>query len=181
MKYQNGQPLLGLAPAGVLDRHSQTNFQTSGYSTQKHSFREALNGDIYRKLPKARMALILRLEDLMGDGSKAQTFYNVSLEHVLPQTPPENSEWLSWFTNDEEREAWTHRLANLVPLHFRKNPAAGNYDFAKKKEVYFRHKEKDSPFLLTQQVRNVADWTPEVLAQRQERLLAVLTKHWDLG
>ena len=148
--------------------------------SQKHSFREALNGDIYRKLPKARMALILRLEDLMGDGSKAQTFHNVSLEHVLPQTPPEKSEWLSWFTNDEERESWTHRLANLVPLHFRKNPAAGNYDFAKKKEVYFRHKEKDSPFLLTQQVRNVAAWTPEVLAQRQERLLAVLTKHWDL-
>ena len=33
MKYQNGQPLLGLVPAGVLDRHSQPNFQTSGYST----------------------------------------------------------------------------------------------------------------------------------------------------
>ena len=33
MKYQNGQPLLGLVPAGVLDRHSQTNFQASGYST----------------------------------------------------------------------------------------------------------------------------------------------------
>lgn len=149
--------------------------------SQKHAFREALNGDIYRKLPKARMALILRLENLMGDGSKTQTFHNVSLEHVLPQTPPENSEWLSWFANDEEREAWTHRLANLVPLHFRKNPAASNYDFAKKKDVYFRHKGKDSPFLLTQQVRNVAAWTPGILAQRQDRLLGVLTKHWDLG
>jgi len=149
--------------------------------SQKHAFREALNGDIYRKLPKARMALILRLENLMGDGSKTQTFHNVSLEHVLPQTPPENSEWLSWFANDEEREAWTHRLANLVPLHFRKNPAASNYDFAKKKDVYFTHKGKDSPFLLTQQVRSVAAWTPAMLAQRQDRLLGVLTKHWDLG
>ena len=37
MKYQNGQPLLGLAPAGVLDRHSQPNFQTSGYSTDEKS------------------------------------------------------------------------------------------------------------------------------------------------
>ena len=34
MKYQNGQPLLGLVPAAVLDRHSQPNFQTSGYSTK---------------------------------------------------------------------------------------------------------------------------------------------------
>jgi type I restriction enzyme M protein len=33
MEYQNGQPLLGLVPAGVLDHQSQTNFQTSGYST----------------------------------------------------------------------------------------------------------------------------------------------------
>ena len=43
------------------------------------------------------------------------------------------------------------------------------------------HKGKDSPFLLTQQVRSVAAWTPAILAQRQDRLLGVLTKHWDLG
>ena len=42
MKYQNGQPLLGLVPAGVLDHQSQTNFQTSGYSTLSRALSRTL-------------------------------------------------------------------------------------------------------------------------------------------
>lgn len=149
-------------------------------NSQKRDFLAALDGDIYRKLPKARMALALRLEALVSDGSKKQTFDHLSLEHVLPQTPPENSEWISWFPDDDEREAWTHRLANLVPLHFRKNPAAGNYDFETKKNVYFKGKGTASPFILTQEVRVENGWKPDILRDRQERLLGVLKTYWDL-
>lgn len=149
-------------------------------NSQKRDFVTALDGDIYRKLPKARMALALRLEALVSDGSKKQTFDHLSLEHVLPQTPPENSEWISWFPDEEEREAWTHRLANLVPLHFRKNPAARNYDFETKKNVYFKGKGTASPFILTQEVRAEEGWKPDILRDRQERLLDVLKTHWDL-
>lgn len=149
-------------------------------SSQKREFLTALDGDIYRKLPKARMALALRLEALVSDGSKKQTFDHLSLEHVLPQTPPENSEWISWFPDEEEREAWTHRLANLVPLHFRKNPAASNYDFETKKNVYFKGKGTASPFILTQEVRAEEGWKPDILRDRQERLLGVLKTYWEL-
>ncbi|PWU71752.1 DUF262 domain-containing protein [Ochrobactrum sp. POC9] len=149
-------------------------------NSQKRDFLAALDGDIYRKLPKARMALALRLEALVSDGSKKQTFDHLSLEHVLPQTPPENSEWISWFPYEEEREAWTHRLANLVPLHFRKNPAASNYDFETKKNVYFKGKGTASPFILTQEVRAEGSWKPDILRERQERLLGVLKTYWDL-
>src|SRR5690606_28377931 len=41
---------------------------------EKREFLAALDGDIYRKLPKARMALMLRLEALVSDGSKKQAF-----------------------------------------------------------------------------------------------------------
>ena len=147
---------------------------------QKREFLAALDGDIYRHLPKARLALVLRLEALVGDGSKKQTFSHLSLEHVLPQTPPTGSEWLTWFPDQEQRESWTHRLANLVPLHVRKNPAASNYDFATKKSVYFQGKGTSSPFILTNEVRDSAEWTPEVLEMRQKRLLGVLKNHWQL-
>lgn len=149
-------------------------------NSQKRDFLAALDGDIYRKLPKARMALALRLEALVSDGSKKQTFDHLSLEHVLPQTPPENSEWISWFPDEDEREIWTHRLANLVPLHFRKNPAASNYDFETKKNVYFKGKGTASPFILTQEVRAETGWKPAILRDRQERLLGVLKTYWDL-
>lgn len=148
---------------------------------QKREFVEALDGDIYRKLPKARMALVLRLEALVSDGSKQQAFNHLSLEHVLPQTPPAGSDWIKWFPDEDERDAWTHRLANLVPLHVRKNPAASNYDFATKKDVYFKGKGTASPFVLTQEVRAEKEWTPALLAERQKRLVSVLAKHWDLA
>jgi hypothetical protein len=127
------------------------------------------------------MALVLRLEALVSDGSKKQAFDHVSLEHVLPQTPPAESAWLNWFSDEDERDAWTHRLANLVPLHVRKNPAASNYDFATKKDVYFKGKGTASPFVLTQEVRSEKDWTPALLAERQKRLMSVLTEHWNLA
>jgi uncharacterized protein with ParB-like and HNH nuclease domain len=147
---------------------------------QKQEFLDALNGDIYKRLSKARMSLVLRLEALLSDGSKKQQFKHLSLEHVLPQTPPEKSEWLQWFADEGERESWTHRLANLVPLHSRKNPAASNYDFETKKNVYFKGKGTASPFTLTQEVRNENQWTPATLTQRQARLLSIFENHWDL-
>lgn len=148
---------------------------------EKREFFAALDGDIYRKLPRARMALMLRLEALVSDGSKKQSFNHLSLEHVLPQTPPAASAWVKWFPDDDERDAWTHRLANLVPLHVRKNPAASNYDFATKKDVYFKGKGIASPFVLTQEVRSENDWTPALLTERQQRLVGVLENHWDLA
>jgi hypothetical protein len=39
---------------------------------EQQEFIQALDGDIYRRLPKARMALMLRLEALVSDGSKRQ-------------------------------------------------------------------------------------------------------------
>lgn len=148
---------------------------------QKKEFIAALDGDIYRKLTRARMALSLRLESLICDGSKKQVFNHLSLEHVLPQTPPADSQWITWFPDEEERDSWTHRLANLVPLHIRKNPAASNYDFATKKDVYFRGKGTASPFVLTQEVRTEEEWTPAILAERQQRLVGILKEHWNLA
>lgn len=147
---------------------------------QKREFAVGLDGDIYRNLPKARMALILRLESLLrAPGVQLQNA--VSLEHVLPQTPPDGSDWIKWFPNEDEREGWTHRLANLVPLDRNKNSSASNYDFAKKKDVYFKGKGQASPFVLTQDVRSETEWTPALLAKRQKRLVGVLIGHWNLA
>jgi len=147
---------------------------------QKRKFVAALDGNVYEDLPKARMALVLRLESLVrAPGVQLQDA--VSLEHVLPQTPPGGSDWIKWFPNENEREAWTHRLANLVPLDRKKNSSASNYDFAKKKDAYFMGKGKASPFVLTQEVRTENEWTPAILTERQKRLVGVLKDHWNLA
>jgi hypothetical protein len=146
---------------------------------QKRKFVAALDGDVYDDLPKARMALVLRLESLVrAPGVQLQDA--VSLEHVLPQTPPDGSDWIKWFPDEDERDGWTHRLANLVPLDRNKNSSASNYDFAKKKDAYFRGKGTASPFVLTQEVRSESEWTPTLLTARQKRLVNVLSTHWNL-
>lgn len=147
---------------------------------QKRKFVAALDGDIYADLPKARMALVLRLESLVR--APGVQFQNaVSLEHVLPQTPSDGSDWLQWFPDKDERDGWTHRLANLVPLDRNKNSSASNYHFTKKKDAYFRGKGTASPFVLTQEVRSENTWTPALLVDRQKRLVGVLEKHWNLA
>ncbi|PJK00328.1 hypothetical protein CO611_03195 [Lysobacteraceae bacterium NML03-0222] len=147
---------------------------------QKRDFIAKLDGNVYVDLPNARMALVLRLESLLRDPG-VQLQDAVSLEHVLPQTPSNGSDWLKWFPDEEERDNWTHRLANLVPLDRRKNASASNYDFPIKKEVYFRGKGIASPFMLTQEVRDKSEWTPALLEQRQKHLLETLKTHWNLA
>ena len=147
---------------------------------QKRKFVKALDGNVYDDLPKARMALVLRLESLVrAPGVRFQDA--VSLEHVLPQTPPDGSDWIKWFPDKDERDYWTHRLANLVPLDRKKNSSASNYDFADKKDVYSKGKGKASPFVLTQEVREENEWTPTLLAERQKRLVGILKDHWNLA
>jgi hypothetical protein len=147
---------------------------------QAEAFEQALNGNIYEALPRGRATLLLRLEGVLSDGSKVFTTKNLSIEHVLPQSPATDSQWLRTFPNKEERETWTHRLANLVPLDARKNPAAANFDYPIKKDVYFFRDGKASPFILTNELRSMSGWTPAVLEDRQTRLLQALKKHWRL-
>jgi Protein of unknown function (DUF1524) len=50
----------------------------------------------------------------------------VSIEHVLPQTVDEKSEWATLFPDEAQRAEWTHRLANLVFLTRRINTRASS-------------------------------------------------------
>ena len=139
---------------------------------------EALDGQIYSQI-RVRRPLLLRLDSLLTDEGVHHVHSVITIEHVLPQTPRCGSEWCDNFTEDE-RTKWTNRLANLVLLSHRKNSRAQNYDFDKKKEVYFK-KGGMPTFPLTLQVLNENEWTPEILKRRQKSLLNTLEREWRLG
>jgi hypothetical protein len=138
----------------------------------------ALDDDIYNTV-KIRLPVLLRLDEALSEGEASYGFNIISVEHVLPQTPPENSKWLEWWPDEEEREKQVHRIGNLALLSRRNNSQAKNYDFNKKKEKYFKHGGV-CPFPLTTQVLNEDEWTPEVMKERQKKLLAKLMEVWDL-
>ena len=145
---------------------------------EKALVQEAINGPIYLQR-RVCMPLLLRLDSELATGGATYEQNVLSVEHVLPQTPGDESEWLDWFPNEEERGEWTHRLANLVLLSRRKNAQAQNFDFERKKNEYFR-RNGVATFAITSQVLDMADWTPEVLEERQVELTGCLGSVWRL-
>ncbi len=98
----------------------------------------------------------------------------------MPQNPPEDSEWLDCFPNEETRNKLTHSLGNLALLPRRINSRAQNYNFQRKKREYFSRNDRTSPFVLTTQVLSHEMWTPEIVEERQADLLDTLRKVWRL-
>ncbi len=141
---------------------------------------KALAGPIYdTHAARTLSVILLRLDGLVSDAGAKYDHDVLTIEHVLPQTPKDGSEWTTWVPNEQLREQWVHRLGNLALLTRKKNSAASNWDFDRKKTAYFM-KGGVSPFALTTQVLGKDKWTTEVLEKRQLELLGRLESHWRL-
>jgi hypothetical protein len=140
----------------------------------------ALSGPLYETYSSRALAVILlRLDGLLSGGGATYEYDTITVEHVLPQQPRPDSTWLQWIPAPEDRLFWVHRLGNLALLTRKKNSAANNYDFDRKKSAYFT-KGGVSPFVLTTQVLQHPAWTVDVLEEREKQLLDVLETHWRL-
>lgn len=148
---------------------------------EKRLCREALDGEIYRMQTRRARFVLLRLDELLANDPGVTYTHNViSIEHVLPQNPAVDSDWLHVFDR-EQREHWTHRLGNLLLLNHRKNSQARNFDFAAKKAKYFTSSKGSAIFALTTQVLGHDTWTPAVVEARQGQLSALLVKEWEMA
>ena len=142
---------------------------------------DRLKGDIYNtyKARNARLYILLRLNSAISDGEpNYDSYQKITIEHILPQNPKPDSQWLNWFSS-EEKEKYLHRLSNLVLLSRQKNSSASNYDFQRKKEKYFNNPV--STFALTVQVLKEQEWTPKIVEARQRYLLEELKRVWQLN
>lgn len=139
-----------------------------------------LAGDIYKLTARRRNYLILRLDSFLSDGAATYNPSVLTIEHVLPQTVAVGSQWEKSWPDENIRKKWTHKLANLVPLTLRRNAAASNFDFDKKKYAYFGGRKGVSSYILTTQVLNTPDWTPKTVQARQNFLLNILQTAWEL-
>ena len=148
---------------------------------EKKKFMDALDGEIYRMTPWRRNYIIQRLDSFVGDGGAKYNTNVFTIEHVLPQHPAVDSEWMRLWPDVQQQSYWLNRIANLVPLTRTRNSAAQNYDFDTKKEKYFKSKNETSSYALTTQVISVASWTPDVVKERQNKLKDIFAKKWDIN
>ncbi|GAA7336313.1 hypothetical protein HpBGD114_10990 [Helicobacter pylori] len=107
------------------------------------NFREKLKDDhLYEQHKRAsknswlRPILILVEYSISDDpGPKRIEKDDYHIEHILPQKPDPSSQWVKDFS-EEERELYTHSLANLTLLGGNKNSQASNLDFKDKQKIY---------------------------------------------
>lgn len=107
------------------------------------NFREKLKDDhLYEKHKKSSKnswlkPILILVEYFMSDEPKPKRIQtnDFHVEHILPQKPTLSSQWAKDFS-EEEREHYTHSLANLTLLGGKKNTEASNLDFKEKKEIY---------------------------------------------
>lgn len=140
-----------------------------------------LDGNIYNA-SAVRKYVLMRLDELVASAAVAYDHRIVTVEHVLPQHPRDDSKWSAEFT-EQDRLIWTNRLANLVLLDRAKNSQAQNFEFDRKKRMYFTSANGVSPFALTTQVLQERAWTPTVLLTRQRSSIDRFAAAWgyDLG
>jgi len=141
------------------------------FEVSTDDLRSTLSGDIYGK--RFAKYVLLKYEYLIQDNSRYEGPPNfISVEHVLPQNPPENSKWREWFT-DEEIEQYKHKMGNLVLLNRRKNSSLSNLNFDKKKERYF--KGSISTFPSINHIMQKTEWRKEDIENRTKDMIKRLT------
>ena len=143
---------------------------TKVFTFDKTQLQVLLNADIYgRRFAKY---VLLRLEYLLSNHTALLNLPDdISVEHILPQTPSINSQWVTDFSQPE-RETWLHRIGNLMLLSRRKNTSLGNLDFAAKKKRYFEDRVESLPN--SQRVLILASFGLADLQTRQQDLLLKL-------
>ncbi|PDW83069.1 hypothetical protein BB384_00805 [Helicobacter pylori] len=144
-----------------------------------------INGKPPKKNSWLKPILIL-VEYSMSDDpcpKRIQMDKNLHVEHILPQQPGSSSQWVKDFS-EEERELYTHSLANLTLLGGKKNTKALsqvlNQDFKEKKEIYMgktimldnkKTFKVMTCYKMTIDVAQYTEWTPKSLEKRKEELI----------
>jgi len=151
---------------------------TDDIDDESEAFENALDrSNFYRKgnyqWPKY---ILMRINGERFDNTNSKVEYgsNVTIEHILPQTP-DNEYWLSRFEDERWRDDWTDRMGNLVPLDGRKNYKVSNKPFGAKYDEYFK---KKSDFPLVTELEEYNEWTPEHVEERHERLKQEAKEIW---
>lgn len=137
--------------------------------------KQILNEDIYgRRFAKY---ILYKLEFLRGgDNQKLNIPKHISVEHVLPQTPNEESQWMKDFTA-EEREIWTNRIGNLVLLSRIKNSSLNRLDFEEKKKRYF--KKSIEVFPCISKIMQNDSWTIDKLKSNHDDQIKLLLDYYS--
>jgi uncharacterized protein with ParB-like and HNH nuclease domain len=151
-------------------------FVSGCFGIDKDSFLRVLDGLVYGK--RFVRYLLLKLDYYYKNHDQKMHFETLSAEHILPQKPAKDSQWVKEFTA-EQRDEWTHKLGNLVLITRRKNTSLGRLDFAEKVRKYFEKNIDTCPNSL-RVLQNYHQWTPVELKENHSTILKKIQAQYSI-
>ncbi len=170
-KYLNDKNITQDFKRNLQDSNLYTKFYYTGKTPKKNSWLKPI---------------LILVEYFMSDNANPAYIKmddDLHVECILPQNPDPSSQWVKDFS-EEERELYTHSLANLTLLKGTKNSQASNLDFKDKKKIYMGEEiklNKKKPFRVMTCYKMTIDiahkyteWTPKSLEKRKEELIEII-------
>jgi uncharacterized protein with ParB-like and HNH nuclease domain len=146
------------------------------FDFDKDSFVIAIDSAVYGR--RFTRYLLLKLDYLYHDDSHKMSIETLSVEHLLPQHPADDSQWKMDFT-DQQRKEWTDRIGNLVLISTRKNTSQGRLDYTDKKTKYFEKRISTCPNSL-RVLHNYNCWTMVELKKNHEEIIGEIKTHYGM-
>lgn len=164
-----------------IDTHKSPNdlFSTKLFDFDKANFLKNLERKVYGK--QFVKNILLKLDFLCGDNkaNKWSGFGQITIEHILPQTPKDGSQWKIDFT-DNDRTELTDKLGNLILLGRGKNASQGRLDYSLKHQKYFANNINTFPNSLRVFNKYRTQWTKKELNENQIYVIDTLKAYYDI-
>lgn len=135
-------------------------------------FTNAFSVKIFKTQQTAKKAryFLYRIEKHLNE-NQSLSFYNSSLEHVLPKNP--SKKWLKEFESEDRLDDLTDRIGNMTLLSHEQNTSVGNEGFEEKKKYF-----QKSPFAITKQCLKYDKWDTDTISNHQKWLAEQAKNIW---
>mgnify|MGYP001379909276 CR=1 FL=1 len=101
------------------------------------------------------------------DELRVETPDRVHVEHIYPRYPLPEQKW-------PNHNLYVEMLGNLTLLDLKINASIKNHPFQQKKEYY-----RKSQLLITKELLEFDEWTPESITRRQEKMSEIAPQIWS--
>lgn len=127
-----------------------------------------------------RRALCMKINALLDGGESLTPDEDATVEHILPRSVSEDSEWARYWPDLTERRELADTLGNFCLLSRQNNQKADRLSFREKRDRFFLTADGNADFAITREAAQYHEWTPDVVRARTHKLVGLLITDWKL-
>ncbi len=145
---------------------------------EKGVFRDWILQSHEPKSPYLR-SLLARLELTLGDGHIDLARGDISVEHVLPVSPAEGSDWMTLYSDAGTRRRYARKLGNLCAIPQSLNAQLGNASYSEKRPQVIAEGAAGR-YRTAADFKSEESWPSELIDRRTQEFMKALYDGFDI-